>query len=473
MTQGNANNSDLAYIEDYELIIYRLWAVAVAIFLPLYGLALKYLDSTAIDFISHRLIISGLLTCLLLLSFTSSFVKKHFTNFSIIANYIWVGWVIWIVYINNFSINYTLGLFMAITLPGIIFRSRKEMLYFYIFNLLLTSIAITNCANFSINKYILALTLIIMLGIYIISYLQRNYILNHVSTLNQKLTRANKDLVVLNNNLEKKVADRTKIIQEKTLKLTAKNEELNRFTSIVSHDLKAPLRTISAFAGILDKETADQENPKIKECTQFLNSGVNRMVSIIDDLLEYSKLDEQALLFKAANPEKMLFLVLQSITTNRSDVQVKISKNLPPQIICNTRQIEQLFQNLIDNGIKYNRNPIKKISIDCQDTPTEWIFTVQDNGIGISSSYREKIFEMFQRLHSNDEFKGTGIGLAICKRIIENHQGTISLQSEEGQGTVFTFSISKNLASKTPLQPKSTSKKASSSPLQPKLTLKI
>lgn len=127
-------------------------------------------------------------------------------------------------------------------------------------------------------------------------------------------------LTILTQLIQKKVADRTKIIQEKTLKLTAKNEELNRFTSIVSHDLKAPLRTISAFAGILDKETADQENPKIKECTQFLNGGVNRMVSIIDDLLEYSKLGKQALLFRAANPEKMLFLVLNSIATNRSDV---------------------------------------------------------------------------------------------------------------------------------------------------------
>ncbi len=463
MTKDNIDNSNIDHfhLEDYELVIYRLWMVAVIFFFPLYGIALQYLDPTAIDFVSHRLIISGLHMCILFLSFTSTFVKKNLALFSIIGNYIWVSWIIWIVYLNNFSFNYTIGLFVSLTMPGIVFRSTKGMFYFYTINLFFTFIAISNCNNTAINKYILGLSLMILLSIYILSYIHRNYINKHLSTLNEELIQLNEELVVFNNSLEKKVANRTSIIQEKTLKLTAKNEELQRFTSIASHDLKAPLRTISAFANILEKETADLKNPKIKECTQFLNGGVTRMVNIIDDLLEYSQLEQQSQLFKEASPEKMLFLVLRSITTDRSDVEITISKNLPIQIICNTRQIEQLFQNLIDNGIKYNRNPIKKISIDCQDTPEEWIFTVQDNGIGISASYKEKVFEMFQRLHGNGEFKGTGIGLAICKRIVENHQGIISLQSEEGHGTIFTFSISKKLIVNTSLQQQPTADKIS------------
>ena len=454
MTKKNNNplNNSHLLIEDQEMLIYRLWAVAITIFFPLYGVVLEYIDPTAIDYLSHRLIISGLYLSTLILSFTSKFVKKHFALISFLGNYVWVSWVIWIVYINNFSVNYSIGLFLTLTLTGIIFRSTKEMLIFYVITSILTLIAIGNCDNLIIDQFFLGLSLLLIFLVYLISFIHRTHTNNRLSTLNKELTQLNKELVTFNSNLEKKVADRTSIIQEKTLKLTAKNEELQRFTSIVSHDLKAPLRTISAFASILDKETASIENPRIKECTQFLNGGVNRMVSMIDDLLEYSQLGQEAIVFKAANPEKMLFLVLNSIITNRPDVKVTISKNLPIQIICNTRQIEQLFQNLIDNGIKYNRNPIKKIAISCQDTPKEWVFTVQDNGIGISPSYKEKVFDMFQRLHGSDEFKGTGIGLAICKRIVENHQGSISLQSDEESGTSFIFSILKNLPTKAPIQ---------------------
>lgn len=441
------------YVEDHDMLVYRLWAIAVIIFLPFYGIVLQYSDPTTIDYMSHRLFISSIYCILLLLSFTSNIVKKYYPAISLAGNYIWVSWVIWIVSINHFTIDYTIGLFMSLSLTGISFRSQKEMLSFYISMLLLIFIAINNCENILITPSVLELSLFIMFIVYIISFIHRTHLNNRLSSLNQELIHLNEELVTFNANLEKKVADRTNIIQEKTLKLTAKNEELNRFTSIVSHDLKAPLRTISAFANILNKETEDIENPKIEECTQFLNSGVNRMVSIIDDLLDYSRLGQQSIAFKATSPEKMLFLVLNSITKDRSDVEVIINESLPTQIICNSRQIEQLFQNLIDNGIKYNRNQIKKISIDCKETPKEWIFSVQDNGIGISSSHREKVFDMFQRLHGTDEFKGTGIGLAICKRIVENHQGSISIQSEEEKGTTFQFSISKSL-----IPPKSPSK---------------
>jgi len=171
------------------------------------------------------------------------------------------------------------------------------------------------------------------------------------------------------------------------------------------------------------------------------------MTNIIDDLLEYSQLGQAAIVYETKNLDKMLFIVLNSIANNknRSDVEIAVPQSLPKEVICNARQIEQLFQNLIDNAIKYNRSTIKKVKITYEETKFKWIFTVEDNGIGIPEKYKEQVFEMFKRLHGTQEFNGTGIGLAICKRIVDNHKGTIAIESEEGKGTTFTFSISKQL----------------------------
>lgn len=430
-----------AYIpKPYEVPIYRFWALTVAFFLPLYGLFLIQLEPSAIDYLSHRFLLSGAWIALVISSFCFSTIKKKIILFSHLGNYIWTIWIVWIVYMNSFSFNYSMGLFLSFCVAGITFRSVKSMLIYYGILLSLTFYALTISENIPINKYIVGLSLVVVVVVYSIIMYQRSYVSRSLSLLNTELTE-------LNLKLEEKVQARTAIIEEKTITLEAKNKELERFASIASHDLKAPLRTIGAFAGILSKKTAYLEDPKIQECTQYLEGGVKRMTNIIDDLLEYSQLGQSAIVYQSKNLEKMLFIVLNSIANNknRKDIQIEVPRPLPKEVICNGRQIEQLFQNLIDNAIKYNRSTIKKVNITYQESKKEWIFTIKDNGIGIPKKFKEQVFEMFKRLHGTQEFKGTGIGLAICKRIVENHKGAIAIESEEGKGTTFTFSISKQL----------------------------
>lgn len=424
----------------YEVPIYRFWALTAAFFLPLYGIFLLQFDPTAIDYISHRVLLSTYWLVLFGASFYFSNIKKQIILFSHAGNYIWTSWIIWIVYINSFSFNYSIGLFLSFCVGGITFRSVKSMLIFYSIMLSVTFYSLSISEHVPVNRYILGLSLIVVVVVYSIIMYQRSYVSRSLSLLNTELTE-------LNLKLEEKVQARTAIIEENTIKLEAKNKELERFASIASHDLKAPLRSIGAFAGILSKKTAHLQDPKIQECTQYLEGGVKRMTNIIDDLLEYSQLGQAAIVYETKNLDKMLFIVLNSIANNknRSDVEIAVPQSLPKEVICNARQIEQLFQNLIDNAIKYNRSTIKKVKITYEETKFKWIFTVEDNGIGIPEKYKEQVFEMFKRLHGTQEFNGTGIGLAICKRIVDNHKGTIAIESEEGKGTTFTFSISKQL----------------------------
>jgi len=430
-----------AYLpQAYEVPIYRFWALTVAFFLPLYGIFLVQLEPNAVDYLSHRFLISGAWITLVISSLYFSNIKKQLILFSHVGNYIWSIWIVWIVYINSFSFNYSMGLFLSFCVAGITFRSVKSMLIYFGVLLSLTFYALTISENVPINKYIVGLSLVVVVVVYSLIMYQRSYVSRSLSSLNTELTE-------LNLKLEEKVQARTAIIEEKTVTLEAKNQELERFASIASHDLKAPLRTIGAFAGILAKKTENLQDPKIQECTQYLQGGVKRMTNIIDDLLEYSQLGQSAIIYQPKNLDKMLHIVLNSIAgdKDRQDIQIEVPQSLPKQVICNARQIEQLFQNLIDNAIKYNRSAIKKVKITFEESASEWIFTIKDNGIGIPEKYKEQVFEMFKRLHGTQEFNGTGIGLAICKRIVDNHKGTIAIESEERKGTTFLFSISKQL----------------------------
>ncbi len=233
---------------------------------------------------------------------------------------------------------------------------------------------------------------------------------------------------------------REKIKEEKLIK---NNRELQEFASIVSHDLRAPLRNINSFAQILVRRNKDKFDDKDQEYVQFILSGVKQSSQLIEDLLNYSRMDKNI-----GKPETLDLndIVLQILNNNNNylgERNVSMNIDIMPTIKAHTSLIVLIWQNLILNGVKYNESENPTIEVGWKKQNEEDIFFVKDNGIGIPPQYQEEIFRMFRRLHTSDQYEGTGIGLAFCKRVIEFYEGNIWFESVKDEGTTFFFTLPK------------------------------
>ncbi len=241
---------------------------------------------------------------------------------------------------------------------------------------------------------------------------------------------ANAAMRKLNDNLEKQAKD----LQESNL-------ELERFAYIASHDLQEPLRMVTSFLNLLRKKYNDQLDATADQYIHFAVDGAERMKMLIDDLLEYSQVGVN----KDDLSEIDLNQLINDVAAPFRDQLVSMGAELRigelPNIKGRRVQFIQLFQNLLGNSVKYHSREPLKIEIGCTKKDTDWEFFISDNGIGIDEKFHEKIFVIFQRLHTRTEYAGTGIGLAICKKIVERHGGKIWVQSSQGKGSTFRFTI--------------------------------
>lgn len=234
-----------------------------------------------------------------------------------------------------------------------------------------------------------------------------------------------------------------KLLKERTEALEKSNKELEEFAYIASHDLQEPLRMISSYVQLLERRYKNKLDQDANDFISYAVEGSARMKALINDLLAYSRVGTKGKEFAKTNISDILKKVLQNLQIALEENKVEISIGPMPVIMADDTQMIQLFQNLIGNAIKFkNKNP-PKISIDCKEKNGNYIFSVSDNGIGIEKEYYDRIFMIFQRLHTRDKYPGTGIGLAVCKKIVERHGGSIWLESEVGKGTIFYFSIPK------------------------------
>ncbi len=225
--------------------------------------------------------------------------------------------------------------------------------------------------------------------------------------------------------------------------LARSNAELERFAYVVSHDLQAPLQTISNYVQLLERRYREKLDDKADKYINYIVGGVKRMRTQIEDLLQYSRVGREKSTFRQTDCN----LVLQQAICNlqseidSNDATIVIDENLPI-LIADFSQLVVLFQNLISNSIKYRRQEVPPhIVIKADIKETIWQFSVADNGIGFEAQYQKRIFQIFQRLHTQDEYPGTGIGLAICQKIVERHGGNIWVESQPGCGSVFYFTI--------------------------------
>jgi PAS domain S-box-containing protein len=224
--------------------------------------------------------------------------------------------------------------------------------------------------------------------------------------------------------------------------LKRSNEELEQFAYVASHDLQEPLRMVASYTQLLSRRYKGRLDTDADEFIAFAVDGANRMQRLIQDLLAYSRVGTKGKDLSDTSSEEALQQALANLRGTIAESGALVTHDLLPLVKADESQLVQLFQNLIGNGIKYQKTGVPKIHISAsRNGGRKWIFSVQDNGLGIDPQYFERIFGMFQRLHKREEFEGTGIGLAICKKIVERHGGSISVESQPGHGSTFQFAL--------------------------------
>jgi light-regulated signal transduction histidine kinase (bacteriophytochrome) len=228
-------------------------------------------------------------------------------------------------------------------------------------------------------------------------------------------------------------------------KLQQSNRELERFAYVASHDLQEPLRMVASYTQLLERRYKGQLDERADKYIYYAIDGAKRMQDLINDLLDFSRISTRGEKFTKTDINLVLENIINSLSVRikETDAHIKIGKM--PVINADSAQIERLFLNLISNALKFmkpDEQPLIEIEAETQDG--SWLFRVKDNGIGIDKKFSEKVFVIFQRLHGANQYKGTGIGLAICKRIVQRHEGKIWFESEENKGTTFYFTLKKH-----------------------------
>lgn len=223
--------------------------------------------------------------------------------------------------------------------------------------------------------------------------------------------------------------------------LERSNAELKKFAYVASHDLQEPLNQVANYVQLLEMRYEDELDADAKEFINFAVEGVSLMQTLIDDVLAYSKVDMQAIAFQLTEVETALNRALSNLRGRIAESKVVITHDTLPTVLADGTQLMQLFQNLIANAIKFRSDKPLKIHVGAERLEDEWLFFVRDNGIGLEPQFSDRIFVIFQRLHTREEYPGTGMGLAICKKIIECHRGRIWVESQLGEGATFYFTI--------------------------------
>ncbi len=260
--------------------------------------------------------------------------------------------------------------------------------------------------------------------------------------INKKLNQTIQDLQKANQEIGDRIKKETELLMQ-TEMLGHINKELEEFSYIASHDLQEPLRTILNYIGLLEEELSGKIGAEGDQYIKFINEATKRMQQLIKDLLELSRVGRN-IKFEPVDCNKIMKEIVNDLALSIKDSNAKINLAELPIIKGNELEIKQVFQNLISNAIKF-RDKIKQCIIDIKadEKDKEFVFSIKDNGIGIEDQFKDKLFIIFQRLHSTDEYPGTGIGLAICKKIVNKHGGKIWFESKPQEGTTFYFTIAK------------------------------
>jgi signal transduction histidine kinase len=233
----------------------------------------------------------------------------------------------------------------------------------------------------------------------------------------------------------------TRQLEEYARNLERSNRELEQFAYVASHDLQEPLRMVTSYVQLIEKRYKGKLDENADLYIYYAVDGATRMQALINDLLAFSRVATKGKPLERTDSQKVINDVLKSLKTAIEEKHAKITIGPMPEVMADPIQLGQVFQNLISNAIKFNKGDDVSVSVSAEPEGPMWRFTVSDNGIGIEPQYFDRIFIIFQRLHGKDEYPGTGIGLAIAKKIVERHGGEIRVESKPGEGSTFSFTI--------------------------------
>jgi PAS domain S-box-containing protein len=268
-----------------------------------------------------------------------------------------------------------------------------------------------------------------------------HWVLARQKVLPDRAGRATRMLVAMIDITDRKTAEAE--LRRAHDELARSNSELEQFAYVASHDLQEPLRMVSSYTQLLGRRYGDRFDGDAREFMGYIVDGAARMKQLIEDLLAYSRVGTRGKAFREVEVEAALRRALMNLKGAIDDSSAAVTNDPLPRLPADDMQLAQLFQNLIGNALKFRSPSVPRIHVSCAEKGAEWEFAVSDNGIGIDPQYFERIFMVFQRLHGKAEYPGTGIGLAICKKVVERHGGRIWVESEPGKGSSFNFTLPK------------------------------
>ena len=233
----------------------------------------------------------------------------------------------------------------------------------------------------------------------------------------------------------------TGALRQATRELQRSNADLEQFAYVASHDLQEPLRMVTSYLQLLERRYKANLDQDASDFIAFAVDGAARMQTLIQDLLTYSRVGTRGASFEPTDCQAVLEQVLQNLEVAIAESDAEVSSGSLPSLSADASQLAQLLQNLIGNAIKFRGDNPPRIHVDAEPRSDHWLLSVRDNGIGIDPRFSDRIFQVFQRLHGIGQYPGTGIGLAVCKKIVERHQGAIWVESQENAGATFYFTI--------------------------------
>ena len=266
----------------------------------------------------------------------------------------------------------------------------------------------------------------------------------HREHLEEMVALRTAELESVNRQLEKEIAERKGAeagLRRTADQLANSNEELEQFAYVASHDLQEPLRVVGSYVQLIERRYKDQLDADADQFIHYVVEGVTRMQQLIADLLDFSRVGIHGKPFRNIGLGAVLDCALSNLETVIEESGAVVTHDSLPEVRGDETQLVQLFQNLIGNAVKFRSDRRPEINISARREDDHWLFAVRDNGIGIDRQYWDRLFVIFQRLHTRHKYKGTGIGLAVCKRIVERHGGKIWIDSQPDQGTTFYFTI--------------------------------
>ncbi len=261
------------------------------------------------------------------------------------------------------------------------------------------------------------------------------------NNMTENLKKSEAELRRHRDSLEVLVKERTSDLEASNRDLARSNESLEQFAYVASHDLQEPLRVMSNYSQLIEKRYKDRLDQDANDFIDFIVDAASRMQRLITDLLAYSRVGRKDLVLTEVDFNEVVRKVIYGMSSTIESGGGAVTYDKLPVLTAHETSIMQVFQNLISNALKFRGDKVPKIHISAKKDDGKWLFSVADNGLGIDPQYHERIFQIFQRLHSRQEYSGTGIGLSICKKIVSNYGGRIWVESEAGKGSTFYFTI--------------------------------